>query len=286
MSCELLQANEIEALSSIFNEEFMLENPSERAYSINITNSSGSSVYFKVVLPEDYPVNSPPTYFISAPWMDRNEKDDLCSKLNEVCIENIGESILYQWIVKIQDFIEGLKDRNSNLQNMKNCHSNFPVSIVSDSDKPDVVPQAVAEELPTVYHGEIITDRKSVFQGHAAAVLSVEQAKNVLIELKKNKKIATATHNIMAYRITHDTKYAIQDCDDDGESRGGSTLLHLLQILDLKNVVVIVSRWYGGIHLGPDRFKHISNAARMVLVSSGFIKEERTGTEKKHKKKS
>lgn len=29
---------------------------------------------------------------------------------------------------------------------------------------------------------------------------------------------------------------------------------------------------YGGIHLGPDRFKHINNAARQVLLQGGFIK--------------
>lgn len=35
--------------------------------------------------------------------------------------------------------------------------------------------------------------------------------------------------------------------------------------------VVIVSRWYGGILLGPDRFKHINNAARSLLGSCGYI---------------
>ena len=37
------------------------------------------------------------------------------------------------------------------------------------------------------------------------------------------------------------------------------------------NAVVVVSRWYGGIHLGPDRFKHINNAARQVLDANGFL---------------
>ncbi len=39
-------------------------------------------------------------------------------------------------------------------------------------------------------------------------------------------------------------------------------MLHVMQILDVRNVVVVVSRWYGGIQLGPDRFKHINNSAR------------------------
>jgi putative IMPACT (imprinted ancient) family translation regulator len=41
--------------------------------------------------------------------------------------------------------------------------------------------------------------------------------------------------------------------------------------LNLKNVMVVVTRWYGGVHLGPDRFRHISNAARQVLEMAGLI---------------
>lgn len=42
------------------------------------------------------------------------------------------------------------------------------------------------------------------------------------------------------------------------------------QILDVRNVMVVVSRWYGGIQLGPDRFKHINNCARNILVEEGY----------------
>lgn len=44
----------------------------------------------------------------------------------------------------------------------------------------------------------------------------------------------------------------------------------LPQILDVRNVMVVVSRWYGGIQLGPDRFKHINNCARNILVEEGY----------------
>lgn len=44
----------------------------------------------------------------------------------------------------------------------------------------------------------------------------------------------------------------------------------LPQILDVRNVLVVVSRWYGGILLGPDRFKHINNSARNILVQEGY----------------
>ena len=35
--------------------------------------------------------------------------------------------------------------------------------------------------------------------------------------------------------------------------------------MDVRNAVVVVSRWYGGVHLGPDRFKHINNCARTLI---------------------
>lgn len=44
-----------------------------------------------------------------------------------------------------------------------------------------------------------------------------------------------------------------------------------LQILDVRDVMVVVSRWYGGILLGPDRFKHINNCARNILMDEGYV---------------
>ena len=36
-------------------------------------------------------------------------------------------------------------------------------------------------------------------------------------------------------------------------------------------MLVIVTRYFGGIHLGPDRFKHINQAARNALELGGFL---------------
>lgn len=86
------------------------------------------------------------------------------------------------------------------------------------------------------------------------------------------------------------------DNDDDGETAAGGRLAHLLQILvrfslchvydllniynvvlplrqEVSNVLVIVTRYFGGIHLGPDRFKHINQAARNALELGGFLDE-------------
>uniref|UniRef100_A0A6G1SAK6 Protein IMPACT-B n=1 Tax=Aceria tosichella TaxID=561515 RepID=A0A6G1SAK6_9ACAR len=139
---------------------------------------------------------------------------------------------------------------------------------------------------PIITHGESVIDRKSVFQGHSAAISQVEHVDIFLSKLKENKKIENAFHNMWAYRIDKSDPNArvagksasiIQDCDDDGEQAAGGRLLNLLQILNVVNVMVVVTRWYGGIQLGPARFKHINNAARDSLVKGGFVDDGRGG---------
>lgn len=49
--------------------------------------------------------------------------------------------------------------------------------------------------------------------------------------------------------------------------------------MDVWNTIVVVSRWFGGIHLGPDRFKHINSAARDAVIKAGFVND----TKKKRK---
>jgi putative IMPACT (imprinted ancient) family translation regulator len=55
------------------------------------------------------------------------------------------------------------------------------------------------------------------------------------------------------------------DNDDDGEDAAGGRLAMLLDVRDEDGVMVVVSRWYGGILLGPRRFAVISNVARELL---------------------
>ena len=145
---------------------------------------------------------------------------------------------------------------------------NIPDDVVTEDAN------ALHAECPQIVTGPTLEDRKSVFQGHAAKVTSLAEVKAVMEELKRCSKIARATHNMFAYRIQGEKNSSLlQDCDDDGEDAAGGRMLHLLQLLDVKNVLVVVSRWYGGIHLGPDRFKHINNAARHVLELAGLISD-------------
>ena len=51
----------------------------------------------------------------------------------------------------------------------------------------------------------------------------------------------------------------------------------MLKMTRCENVCVVVSRWFGGIHLGSDRFKCINNAARVLLIATGVGKCSENG---------
>ena len=128
------------------------------------------------------------------------------------------------------------------------------------------------------YHwisGEPLLDKKSSFQAHLCEVHSEEDVRGALQQLlTSSSKIQRASHNMSAWRIAEKTIQADgeeriiikHDNDDDGEDAAGSKLAYLLDMRKDVNVLVVVSRWYGGIHLGPKRFAHIVNVARKLLV--------------------
>ncbi|XP_055717071.1 protein IMPACT isoform X2 [Salvelinus fontinalis] len=238
-----------------------------------------------IILPHDYPSAAPPVYQINAAWLRGPDRKTLSNSLEELYVENTGESILYLWVEKIREFLlEKSQSTDTVEQPEVRNMATEEEEVADDVEIPDYRTlklnkenvhlfenHSSDEELPPIKLGETITERRSTFQPHLAPVVTPRQVRMVLDKLFENKKIASATHNIYAYRIYCEEKQSfLQDCEDDGETAAGGRLLHLLQILDVRNVLVVVSRWYGGILLGPDRFKHINNSARNILVQEGY----------------
>ncbi|KAL5594760.1 hypothetical protein BROUX41_001674 [Berkeleyomyces rouxiae] len=133
-----------------------------------------------------------------------------------------------------------------------------------------------------------LVENKSTFIARAARVDSPTLAAQYIAHLlASDKKVRSATHNITAWRIrspadsTGKQGAIYQDCDDDGETAAGGRLLHLMQIADVWDVVVVVTRWYGGLKLGPRRFALINNAGRDALVRGGFIEEKETAKKRR-----
>jgi Uncharacterized protein family UPF0029/RWD domain len=158
-----------------------------------------------------------------------------------------------------------------------------------DNHLEENLPNSNAIELgpePPWSIAEPITEKKSAFLSRSVSVTSPEQAKSYLHHLlATDKKVTRATHNITAWRIRGFDGTSFQDCDDDGETAAGGRMLHLLQLMDVWDVMVVVTRWYGGVKLGPDRFRIINNSARDALIAGGFTASSNTTAPAKKGKK-
>jgi uncharacterized YigZ family protein len=98
------------------------------------------------------------------------------------------------------------------------------------------------------YGNQEIVIKKSRFIGHARPVATEEEAVAFIVELKK--KYWDATHNCSAYLIGERDQF--QKALDDGEPSGtaGKPILEVIKHRGLKNIVVVVTRYFGGIMLG------------------------------------
>lgn len=94
-----------------------------------------------------------------------------------------------------------------------------------------------------------IVEKKSKFIANLIYVENIEEAENKIKDLKK--KYFDARHNCIAYRVIEDGKL-IEKSSDDGEPSGtaGGPMLNILQKNNLANVLVVVTRYFGGILLG------------------------------------
>jgi putative IMPACT (imprinted ancient) family translation regulator len=119
-----------------------------------------------------------------------------------------------------------------------------------------------------------VVDRKSRYAVTAFALSSADEFKSGIKLLLKDKKFRTADHNIVAYRL-RSGQGRITEYKNDGyqspskESGAGIMMLDLLRQKDVVNWCIVVTRWYGGVHLGADRFKHVKNATLAILPMIG-----------------
>jgi len=255
------QVEEIEALSSIYENEWQTVSEHSRKYELVLCKGTQFEMHFHITLPDSYPSSETPFFEVFAPWLKAEDRKCLNENLSEIARDNNGECILFLWTEAVRQFVENKQEDTR----VVTC-ADDPLPVASRVESPAFDP------APKISHGEPFVDRKSTFQAHLAKATNLKEVNAVRSVLLENRKIANATHNIMAYRISNEaTSGFLQDCDDDGESAAGGRLLHLLEIVGAKDVVVVVSRWYGGIQLGPDRFKHINNVARKLLLQENFI---------------
>ncbi|MDO5409882.1 MAG: YigZ family protein [Lachnospiraceae bacterium] len=130
----------------------------------------------------------------------------------------------------------------------------------------------MVESYKTVYMGgeEEIIEKKSRFIAVVEHVESEEEALAFIEAVRK--KHWNATHNCFAYIIG--TKQPLMRCSDDGEPSGtaGRPMLDVLMGAELCNIVVVVTRYFGGTLLGTGGLvRAYSGAVKAGLAGSMLI---------------
>ena len=122
-----------------------------------------------------------------------------------------------------------------------------------------------------------IVEKKSRFIANLFYVDSVEEAEEKIKITKK--RYYDAKHNCFAY-IVNDDKVFIKKSSDDGEPSGtaGAPMVEILEKQGLANLLIVVTRYFGGILLGTgglvraysDSLKKALEKATIVELEQGI----------------
>ncbi|KAJ8113504.1 hypothetical protein OPT61_g4379 [Boeremia exigua] len=279
--------DELTSINAIFDEETLSPiDSSARLFSLRLP--SFPSIVLRIEFPADYP-DAPPSVLGT-----QSVGDDVPKGMGNRAVDVVrdvlaqvyrpGEACIY-------DLLEDTREALEKAEEQGGFHLNEQSDDQAQEEESSYAPQSSIADFgldkpPPWIVGEPISEKKSVFLARVAPVSSPAQAKQYIAHLlATDKKAAKATHNMTSWRIKGPNETVFQDCDDDGETAAGSRMLHLMQLMDVWDVMVVVTRWYGGVHLGPDRFRLINTAAREALVLGGFAKDNKEeGSKKKGKK--
>lgn len=115
-----------------------------------------------------------------------------------------------------------------------------------------------------------IVEKKSRFIAHIKPIISEDDATAFIEEIKK--QYWDARHNCYAYQLGD--RNQIQRYSDDGEPGGtaGMPILDVLRGKDIKDTIVVVTRYFGGTLLGTGGLvRAYSLSSREGIKSAGLI---------------
>ena len=132
--------------------------------------------------------------------------------------------------------------------------------------------------MRTISHdvGNEIIIKKSKFICHLYRVNDIENINNKIDYI--NNKYRDATHNCYAYICGN-----LKKMSDDKEPSGtaGMPMLNILEMNNLNNILVIVTRYFGGVKLGAnglvrayaDSVKEALNLVNIITLTKGYLVE-------------
>lgn len=119
------------------------------------------------------------------------------------------------------------------------------------------------------YGEDEIIINKSRFIGYAMPIETEEDALDFIEKIRTKHR--DATHNVYAYVVGMDSN--IQRFSDDGEPSGtaGIPVLEVIKKEELRNVVVVVTRYFGGIKLGAGGLIRAYTKGAKIGLEAGQI---------------
>jgi putative IMPACT (imprinted ancient) family translation regulator len=110
---------------------------------------------------------------------------------------------------------------------------------------------------------DVLRDRGSRYAAAIGPVRNRAEIEAFLVALRSRRKFAKATHHSWAAVLSEGGALK----GDDGEAGAGAVILKMLEREGLDDHLVVVTRWYGGVHLGGDRFAHVVTCTRAALAA-------------------
>ena len=117
-----------------------------------------------------------------------------------------------------------------------------------------------------------VIEKKSKFIANLFPIESIEEAEEMI---KTKKKYYDARHNCIAYRVQQENQIW-EKSSDDGEPSGtaGAPMLNILQKQNLVNVLIVVTRYFGGVLLGTGGLvRAYSDSLLKAIEKSNFIQK-------------
>lgn len=112
-------------------------------------------------------------------------------------------------------------------------------------------------------------EKRSIFIGHALRTDTEQEAQDFI--KRKKKEYQDATHNVFAYLMQGET---VARYSDDGEPQGtaGMPVLDVIRKSGVRNVCVVVTRYFGGTLLGAGGLvRAYSHTASLAIEAAGII---------------
>ncbi len=113
--------------------------------------------------------------------------------------------------------------------------------------------------------------KKSRFIAYIKPVSTKEEASVFITEIQARH--SDATHNVYAYRLI-ENKQEYFKYSDDGEPKdtAGKPVAEIMNYNDLYNLVIVVTRYFGGVKLGAGGLiRNYGKAGKLAIDEAGII---------------